>query len=200
MPPKFLFIRHGEATHNVAFHQTKDDSVFIKPEFTDAPLTEIGIRQAQVTAQAITHHRILDIWCSPLTRAIQTAEEIFEEVNCGQLYLHDNLLELLGGGHVCNYRKDKSKLKKIYSYWNTALLPEFPPLWVEAEPTSAVRTRMLMLVLYLADLYKDAPESSHIVLVSHGNAINCLTGKTLKNAEYVILSLEEILNPTGPFP
>jgi broad specificity phosphatase PhoE len=197
MPPKFIFVRHGEATHNVAFKQTKDESVFRMPEFEDAPLTETGIKQTQETAKVLASYEILDIWCSPLTRAIQTAEEIFEEVNCGQLYLHDNLLEMLGGGHVCNCRQAKIKLQTTYPYWNTTLLPEFPPIWVEAESTSAVRTRMLMLVLYLANLYKDAQESSHVLLISHANAIGSLTGKSLKNAEFIVLSLDGILNPTN---
>lgn len=26
MPPKFIFVRHGEATHNLAFNQSKDAS------------------------------------------------------------------------------------------------------------------------------------------------------------------------------
>jgi broad specificity phosphatase PhoE len=195
MPPKFLFVRHGEATHNAAFNVAKDQSVFLDKQFEDAPLTEEGVKQAQTTGKALFTYTLLDIWCSPLTRAIQTAEEIFEEANCGQLYLHDTLLERLGGGHICNQRKDKSVLKKHHGFWNLSFLPEFPPLWIERESTSAVCTRMLMLVLYLAELYKNAPESSHVVIVAHCDAIWCLTGKSLKNAEFIVLTLEEILNP-----
>lgn len=195
MPPKFIFVRHGEATHNVAFNVAKDQSVFTNKEFEDAPLTAKGIQQAKEAGEALSKYSIADIWCSPLTRAIQTAEEIFEEVNCGQLYLSDTLLERLGGGHVCNYRKNKRDLKKAHSIWNTSFLPEFPPLWIERESTLAVRTRMLMLILYLAELYKNVPETSHILIVGHSDAIWCLTGKSLKNAEHIVLTLEEILNP-----
>lgn len=196
MPPKFIFVRHGEATHNVAFYESKtqDESVFLDKKYEDAPLTEEGVKQAQATGKALFPYKILDIWCSPLTRAIQTAEEIFEEANCSQLYLHDNLLERLGGGHICNHRKDKSVLKKSHNIWDTSFLAEFPPLWIERESTSAVRARMLMLILYLADLYKSYNEEYHLVLVSHNDAIACLTGKSLKNAEFLSFTLNEILN------
>jgi broad specificity phosphatase PhoE len=194
MPPKFLFVRHGEATHNVAFNVAKDQSVFTDEKHEDAPLTPEGIKQATQTGSALFQYKLLDIWCSPLKRAIQTAEEIFEEANCSQIYLHDNLLERLGGNHICNKRKDRHVLMKS-CFWNTTFLPEFPPFWIERESTSAVRARMLMLIFYLAELYKTYSEEYHLVLVSHADAIACLTGKSLKNAEFVSLTLEEILNP-----
>ena len=198
MAPKFIFIRHGEATHNVAFHETKDVKVFEKEEYRDAPLTEKGIQQAKSAGETLSELHILDIWCSPLKRTIQTAEEIFEEVNCGTLYLHDNLIERLGGNHVCNYRQSKTELKEKYSFWDMTFLPEFAPLWVERESATSVNSRMRMLVMYLAELYKEKPETSYILLVSHNDAIWCLTGKSLPNAEYVILTLDEVINALPP--
>lgn len=200
MPPKFIFVRHGEATHNVAFHISNDESVFLDKKYEDAPLTEEGVKQCQTTGKALFSYRILDIWCSPLTRTIQTAEEIFEEVNCGQIYLHDNLLEKLGGGHICNQRKDKSILKKKYEIWDTSFLPEFPPFAIERESTSVVHSRMLMLILYLVELYKNYDNNSHILIVSHHDAISCLTGKSLKNAEFFVSTLEEIVDTKSELP
>jgi broad specificity phosphatase PhoE len=198
MAPKFIFIRHGEATHNVAFNATKDEKVFTQEEFRDAPLTQKGIQQAITAAQKLSDLTILDIWCSPLTRTIQTALELFEEINCGTLYLHDNLLERLGGNHVCNYRLSKQELKEKHTFWDVTFLPEFPPLWVERESTTSVNSRLRMLVMYLGELYKDKPESSYVLLVSHNDAIWSLTGKSLANAEYVIMTLEEALQSLPP--
>ena len=62
------FVRHGEATHNVAPRPWG-------PELIDAPLTDVGRAQAE-TLQAITRRVEQDIEVvivSPLTRAIQTA-------------------------------------------------------------------------------------------------------------------------------
>ncbi len=198
MAPKFIFIRHGEATHNVAFNKSKDEKVFTQEEYQDAPLTEKGIQQAKEAGEKLSELRILDIWCSPLKRTMQTALEIFEEVNCGTLYLHDNLIERLGGNHVCNYRQSKKEIQEKDCLWDTTFLPEFAPLWIKREPTTSVNSRLRMLVMYLAELYKDAPDTSHLLLVCHNDAIWCLTGKSLANAEYITLTLEEVLNAQPP--
>jgi hypothetical protein len=52
-----------------------------------------------------------------------------------------------------------------------------------------------MFILFLSETYKDASETKHILIVSHWGAIASLTGKDLKNTEFVILSLDQILNP-----
>lgn len=194
MAPKFIFLRHAEAEHNVAFREKQDLSVFLEEQYKDARLTQVGLRQAQEAAKNLSDLSIIDIWCSPLTRCIQTAEEVFEESNASGLYLHDNLLERLGGGHVCNSRKSKTEIKQLHTIWNTKYLAETPVTWIERENEYAVRQRMFMLVMLIADIYKDAPDTSHILIVSHNDAICCLTGKSLKNAEHMILSYTDILN------
>ena len=192
MPPKFIFVRHGEAEHNVAFRENHDMSVFLKEQFTDAPLTQVGIQQAKETGKKLSSLNILDIWSSPLTRCIHTADEIFEETSAQKLYLHDNLLERLGGGHVCNSRKSKTELKKTHTLWNTKYLAETPVTWIERENEYALRQRMFMLITLLTDIYKDSPDDSHIVIVGHADAIYSLIGKLLTNAQYIILSVQEI--------
>lgn len=193
MPPKFIFVRHGEALHNVAFHKEGGNTdVFTRAEFKDAPLSETGIEQARKLGEELAKLNIIDLWSSPLTRAVQTSMEIFEEASVNNLYMHDSLLEFLGGNQPCNERKTRSEIKKEYSFWDTKFLPDLPPLWVHAEPSGLVHHRMKMFLLWLADTYKDVPDTSHIVLVSHKNAILAITGKDLKNAEYVILGIDEI--------
>lgn len=192
-PPKFIFVRHGEAEHNVAAHGPEGDAAYTNPKYKDAPLTPTGIEQARATARALMEYSIIDIWTSPLTRTIQTAEEIYEETSGGEVYLHDSLLEVLGGGHVCNDRKPKRELEEEYPSHKNWFLPELPPWWAERENHTSVHRRMLSLVLLLAHMYKDVPENTYICLVSHWGAIHALTGKALKNAEYVIVSLEDLL-------
>lgn len=191
MPPKFIFVRHGEAEHNVGFHE-RGEPAFFDEKYKDAPLTEKGKAQARDTGKALARLKILDIWSSPLTRCIQTSEELFEETGAQQLYLHDNLLECLGGGHICNTRKCKRELREKYPYMKMDALPDYPSMWVDRENEYALRQRMFMFVMLLADLYKDYGEDSHILVVSHANAIGCLTGKSLGNAETVTLTLQEL--------
>lgn len=189
--PKFLFIRHGEAKHNVAFHEV-GDAAFTDRANKDAPLTQKGITQAREAGAALRDLNVIDMWSSPLTRCIQTGEELFEEMNVHHLYLHDNLLERLGGGHVCNERLSKSELKKKFPIWKNLYLPELPAWWAERENEYALRQRMFMFIKLLQDLYKDESEDAHVVIVSHADAIRALTGVSLKNAEHCVKTLEEI--------
>jgi probable phosphoglycerate mutase len=191
MPPRFIFLRHGEATHNVAFHE-KGDAAFSDPAYEDAPLTEKGKQQAREVGKRLSVLKIIDIWCSPLTRTIETADEIYEENNVETLYLHDNLLERQGGNHICNKRKTSYQLKLLYPSWKQDGLPTSPFLWYDRETELGLYQRMFMLVLMLADIYKNESEDTHILLVSHADAIRALTGKVLKNAEYTNMSLEEL--------
>jgi probable phosphoglycerate mutase len=190
--PKFIFVRHGEAKHNVAFHEV-GEAAFSDPANKDAPLTEQGMAQARATGAALHNLKILDIWSSPLTRCIQTAEEIFEENNIQELWLHDSLLERLGGGHICNDRLSTHELKKEHPMWKREFLPELPPLWIDRENHTSLQRRMLSFILLLAHMYSDVSPDSHVVIVSHADALGALTHRPFKNAEHVILTLEEIL-------
>lgn len=186
MAPKFIFVRHGEAEHNVGYH-TEGVTAFSNPKYKDAPLTEKGKEQARKAARALADMKILDIWCSPLTRTIETAEEIFEETSATSIYLHDSLLETLGGNHVCNERLPKYKLKEKYKGWDMTLLPEMPACWFQREPVLSVRQRMTMFMLWAKEMYKDVPNDKYILVVTHKDAIWSISGKEMTNCEYIIL-------------
>ena len=190
---QFVFLRHGEATHNKAFHQeNQNESIFTNEDFRDAPLTSLGIEQAQAVGKKLAIEFGLDgwtgIWCSPLTRAVQTANEIYEEINVDNLYLHDNLIEAQGKNYVCNYRLTRDEIdKKYFSMWETKDLADVQSKWNKSENTSTVRYRMWMLCAFLSELYKDKP-NPRILIVSHANAIQDLTGIYLKNCEYCVVN------------
>jgi len=191
MPPKFIFVRHGEAEHNVAYHAV-GASAFEDERYRDAKLTEKGIEQAKEVGKKLSSFTILDIWSSPLTRCIQTTEEIFEETSAQTIYLHDNLLERLGGNHVCNERKPKNILEKEYKFYKLENLSETPVFWKERENQDSLYRRMLMFVLLLANLYTKYDETTYVVVVGHADAIGALTGKSLENCEHLICTLEEL--------
>ena len=191
MAPKFIFMRHGEAEHNVAFHEV-GQSAFTDPKYQDAVLTKKGIEQAREAANRLLEYKILDLWSSPLTRALQTSEELFEELNINTMYIHDNLLERQGGGHICNRRATKRVLEKKFFSFNTMFLPDFPPDWIDRESETALVQRLRMFIFQLSDLYKDISEEKHILIVGHGDALGALTGKPFQNAEFVVMTLEEL--------
>jgi len=196
---QFVFLRHGEATHNKAFHEENQNemSVFTNEEFRDAPLTPLGIEQAQAVGKKLVKEFGMDgwnaMWCSPLARAIQTANEIYEEINFNEMFLHDNLIEMQIEKYVCNHRLTRDELDtKFYKMWNTKNLSDIQSVWNRSENSYAVRQRMWMLCALLSDIYKDKP-NPRILIVSHANAIQELTGKYLKNCEYcVVNSLSEL--------
>jgi broad specificity phosphatase PhoE len=191
MPATLLLVRHAEAEHNAAFQRGEGESAFQDPAYEDAPLTGNGLIQARDLAKTLASYRILDIWSSPLTRCIQTATEIFGKTSAHRITLHDNLLERLGGGHICNARKTKTELKTLYDpIVITKYLAETPASWEERETEYALRQRLWMLCALLKDLYSD--ESGAVVIVSHSDAIRALTGKSLRNAESLTLTWTEI--------
>lgn len=191
MPPTFTFVRHGEALHNVAFH-LEGPSAFKDEQNRDAKLTVKGVEQAMDVAKKLSSLKIRAIWSSPLTRCMQTAEEIFEEVDCNELYVNDNLLERLGNGNLMNERSTKAELKKNFGIWNMDTLPDRPPFWEKYETDYALRQRMFMFIMLLTDIYSECNEDTHVLIVGHSDAIEALTGKHLKNAEYVSLTLKDI--------
>jgi broad specificity phosphatase PhoE len=191
---QFVFLRHGEATHNEAFHRKNENEteVFTNKEFRDAPLTPLGIEQAQAVGEKLVKEFGMDgwtaIWCSPLTRAIQTANEIYEEINVHETILHDNLIEMQGKNYVCNHRSTRDEIDKMYyNMWDTKHLADVQSGWNKSENPTTVRYRMWMLCTFLSELYKNKP-NPRILIVSHANAIQELTGIYLKNCEYCVIN------------
>lgn len=73
-------VRHGQATHNKARLESKDEKIYESEEYFDAPLTPLGWQQAQYVKE---HNAITNcinpqvIIVSPLTRCLQTAIGVF---------------------------------------------------------------------------------------------------------------------------
>ncbi len=192
---KFIFVRHGEAEHNRAYHENgNDESVFFDEKYKDAKLTEKGIEQALEVGKKLAEkypREPISIWCSPSTRAIQTAQEIFEEVcTTGCILLHDGLLEFQDGKHKCNQRKDAEELRKEFEYiCDVQFLAEKPAVWSHSEPYDMLRNRMKMVI----QLITDVDTTQTICIVSHRNALQALLGVQLGNCEIVEKTYEELL-------
>lgn len=193
MPLKFIFVRHAEAEHNAAFHESNNDQMtFFKKELQDSKLTEKGKTQAQTVAKELAekYPQVEAIWCSSLQRCIQTADEIYEEVNVNEYYIHDNLIERQTPGYYFNYRTEKKTLKELYGHINMDYIPELPSLWTKMENNYVLRSRMYMIMMLLLNLYKDT--DGVVMVVGHNDAIATLTGKSLKNAEYFEMTEDEV--------
>lgn len=70
---RIILIRHGRTAWNEREGQGERFR-----GLTDLPLTEEGIAQAQITARHLAHTPLTAIYCSPLQRALRTAQIIAE--------------------------------------------------------------------------------------------------------------------------
>ena len=192
MPPKFIFFRHGEATHNLAFHNKEPDA-FTSLVYKDPPLTEEGKNQVRKKAEELVNYKILDLWSSSLTRCIETSLELFEEINVNDLYLHDNLMEIAYKGQVCNLRKTKKELKMHYNgLFKMESLPDSPCAWDTDETSYSSTQRMFMFLKLMENIYEDEKDDTYILIVSHQNIMAPFVKKHLNNAEYHIMSINDI--------
>lgn len=194
--PTILFLRHGEAEHNVAQRQ-HGDIAYEDPQWRDAALSSRGHEQALMAGEHIAASfgsRFQAIWSSPLTRCIQTALDAQQSIQTSHHILHDSLLERLGGGHVCNERAEKVDIVIRFPGWQAHNLPKHGPEWGSVrEPIESVQTRMRSLLLFLEDTYKEARHP--ILVVTHHDAIEALFGISLRNGEFYVYQ-----NPAPPVP
>ena len=107
----------------------------------------------------------------------------FVSVPPDRVYLSDNLLERMGRGHVCNHRASRDDIVSRWPLFKADALPDSGPVWTGTEPATSVRCRMQMLLRHLQQEY--AGEELPVIVVSHHDALLALTGKSLKNGEYV---------------
>lgn len=186
-PPIILFLRHGEADHNVA-QRTDGDSAYEDPRWRDARLSHRGHEQTLAAGEEIAARfgsQFQAVWSSPLTRCVQTSENAMKSIRAPHHILHDSLLERLGGGHICNERSAKVDIVLQHPGWQIQYLPHDGPRWGSIrEPEDSVRMRMTSLLLYLEDKYRDAVRP--ILVVSHHDAIQALFGVSLRNGEFHI--------------
>lgn len=190
MPPKIIFVRHAEAEHNKAHKLNFDDSVFSDERYADAPLTEEGYSQVNNLCKSLTKYSIIDVWSSPLTRAIQTAEKIVESSLADNLILHDNLLEISGNTHKCNTRKNKKDLKKLFPKCDFTYIPDTPCIWNSLENEYSAYQRLFLITKLIEDIYKHYPDDTAVVVVSHWAVLFAFLKQKLQNAEYYEYNLE----------
>jgi broad specificity phosphatase PhoE len=187
MPPLFVYIRHGEALHNVA-NRIHGPIAYTLKENEDASLSEEGHRQTKEAGfqlHTIFGDRPVDVYSSPLSRCIQTAENASAHLNVQERILDDLLIERLGGGHVCNNRKTFYELAERFPGWDTEHIQDPPPILLEREPLSNVEGRMRQMWNWLQDAYKTSERG--VLVVSHQESLIALWSRDFKNAEFLVV-------------
>jgi len=130
---EFIFIRHAQATHNVAA-ETHGTAAYMDPTYRDAALTDEGhlqtarVRRAQgadfmgpsgALAPAV-------IYCSPLRRCRQTLLGVIPAAADWPVRLDDRLME--PQSHVCNHRPERDELaRELPAAWDLERVGEVNP-------------------------------------------------------------------------
>lgn len=147
----------------------------------DAPLTPIGLQQAQEAKTKVQRLGIQHVITSPLTRAIQTAKTIFSdtlpiEVRAGH---HELLL------HSCDVGRHPDELSSEFPDLDFSSLD--PTWWyhketnidgIIQEPQVHFKQRIEKFLVSLDEI-----PAYPIAIVGHGNAFMEIIGTMLENCE-----------------
>jgi len=172
-------IRHAQSKFNAVFdlNRSKDPMIF------DAPITELGERQALDVRDQVAQLGIKRIIVSPFTRALQTACLIFGETR--PFEVHPEVREQVV--HSCDVGRPPHELAGDFSHLEFSHLEnhwwykgENDQNGIPVEPDEVLKQR--------ADAYattlKSAP-SRPTAIVSHGNFIRALSGIKPGNCEII---------------
>ena len=101
------------AFHNVLGQEIGSKAYYLEKCF-DAPLVDKGILQAKELGNNWDNlDKIQKDFVSPLTRTLQTAENIFGDHAGVKIIALDRIKEFPQGMEICNKRREKKNLKKI---------------------------------------------------------------------------------------
>ncbi len=160
---RLLLLRHGQT-------QLSHEHTFCG--VTDAPLTAEGHRQAKYLAERLRHEAIDAIYCSPQTRAQETAQPIADELGLA-LQTRTELREMnFGRWEQC----DRTQLAQEYPHalaaWERGSWQAQPP---EGETQQEVIARIIPCIIELLTTHA----GQTIALVSHKSTLRLLMGNML---------------------
>lgn len=115
---EFVFIRHAQATHNVAAEE-RGESAYYDPIFRDAELTDEGHLQVSRVRRERGGDFVgpsgrltpVVIYCSPLRRCRQTLLGVLPIAAEIGVRVDDRLME--PQSHVCNHRIERADLVRV---------------------------------------------------------------------------------------
>ncbi|HOP87605.1 MAG TPA: histidine phosphatase family protein [Acetomicrobium flavidum] len=154
---RYYLIRHGETTWNAReIFQGKQD----------APLSEKGLMQAQLTSNIATKIGKATIWCSSLLRARQTAKPLAERGRY-EILIDDGLMEIDHGEWECLHVEEVKRLyPELFNLW---LRQPDKVLMPGGESLKDVQGRAVKVL----DRIRQRGEGQAII-VTHDAVIKCL--------------------------
>jgi len=156
---QIIFLRHGQAKNNT--------ERILAGRTEGIPLTEIGIKQAEHTAELLEHMNISTIYSSPIQRAKHTAE-IVAEHNSLNVTIDERLIELdMGKFTGIPYDEIFTSHGNVFmKFYNGEL--EIAHNGVET--FAEVKKRVLGIVDHVIEKHPD----ENVVLVTHMDPIKAM--------------------------
>ena len=154
-----VFIRHAQATHNVAA-ETHGPIVYSDPVFRDALLTDEGHLQTTRVRREHGSEFLTPIvtYCSPLRRCQQTLLGVIPDSAAWPVRLDDRLME--PQSHVCNHRAERTEVvRECPSAWNIDGV-------AEVNPKDAPESIVARIRAFTADVLARHP-GQRVLVVSH---------------------------------
>ncbi|MBL7001662.1 MAG: histidine phosphatase family protein [Nitrosopumilus sp.] len=156
---QIIFLRHGQAKNNT--------ERILAGRTEGVPLTDIGIKQAEHTAELLEHMNISTIYSSPIERAKHTAE-IVGKHNSLDVTIDDRLIELdMGKFTGMPYDEIFQSHGNVFmKFYNGEL--EIAHNGVETFPD--VKKRVLGIVDHIIEKHPD----ENVLLVTHMDPIKAM--------------------------
>eukprot|EP00053_Salpingoeca_punica_P020167 m.209698 g.209698 ORF g.209698 m.209698 type:complete len:1495 (+) comp17810_c0_seq4:74-4558(+) len=153
-----LFVRHGEGEHNARIKALQDqgasaeevEAMHKREEMLDARLTAEGLQQALHCREKVASFQPELVYCSPMTRALQTCEAAIEAGR--SVTVLETLREQMGV-HMCDQRRSVTELKREFpAYDFSSITTDADTLWsaTERESKAAMVQRSALFLRRLA--------------------------------------------------
>lgn len=156
---QIIFLRHGQAQNNT--------ERILAGRTKGVPLTDVGVQQAQHTAEMLEHMNVSAIYSSPIQRAKDTAE-IVGKHNSLDVTIDDRLIELdtgkfTGMAYDEIFNNHGNVFMKFYN-------GEIEIAHNGIETFSEVKKRVLGIVDHVIEKHPD----ENVVLVTHMDPIKAM--------------------------
>jgi len=182
-----FLIRHGQSQFNAVFSVTRVD-----PGIADPVLTDEGVRQAGVAADALLtlqqggEGEVRRMICSPYTRALQTAAIIADRLGIDVTI--DPLVRERAAFH-CDIGASPVELARRFPRFRFDHLDD--TWWHDHVATGQPETEEALAARGAAfrGAMRGHADYPHIAVVTHWGFIRCLTGRPPANGEIVHLPL-----------
>lgn len=167
------FLRHGESEFNVVFDRDGSD-----PGIPDAPLTPRGHQQVEAAGKRLAGKGIQTIFCSPYTRALQTATGIASVIG-----VPVRVEPLVGERRLysCDIGSPASVIKKNWPQVDFRLLAE-ENWWLPAKES---HEDLLRRIEAFRAKWRGEEDEDCVLVVSHWYFIHAMMGCDLGNTEMV---------------